>query len=274
MRVKIILFGIAGWVFLASPTQAIEEIFYKKDNQIYDSWRICRTRAEGVDGFFQVTKKGFRPIIAFESLGKNSDLAYKYGKEFLAKYPDSYQRAEKIFRFARDGVSYTSDLDQFGYREFALNADELVARIEKGNARGDCEDLAILLATMYKAAGYRSAVVLVPGHAAAIVYLPGYRKANATLKFYGQSGWIWAEATGRSNHLGWAPSRALQGKAIAYEIRAVEDLAQQSIPKNEIVQVRRKTTPLAISPFFFILLLMWILPLLSRIFMVITRRKA
>jgi len=104
MRVKIILFGIAGWVFLASPTQAIEEIFYKKDNQIYDSWRICRTRAEGVDGFFQVTKKGFRPIIAFESLGKNSDLAYKYGKEFLAKYSNSYQRAEKIFRFARDGV--------------------------------------------------------------------------------------------------------------------------------------------------------------------------
>ena len=149
-----------------------------------------------------------------------------------------------------------------------------MARIEKGNARGDCEDFAILLATMYKAAGYRSAVVLVPGHAAAIVYFPGYQKANATLKFYGQSGWIWAEATGRSNHLGWAPSRALQGKAIAYEIRAVEDLAQQSIPENEIVQVRRKTTPLAISPFFFILLLMWILPLLSRVFMVITRRKA
>jgi hypothetical protein len=271
--VKIILFGIAGWVFLASPTQAIEEIFYKKDHQIYDSWGICRTRSEGVDGFFQVTKKGFRPIITFESLGKNSDLAYKYGKEFLAKYPDSYQRAEKIFRFARDRISYTSDLDQFGYREFALNADELVARTEKGNARGDCEDFAILLATMYKAAGYRSAVVLVPGHAAAIVYLPGYRKANATLKFYEQSGWIWAEATGRSNHLGWVPSRALQGKAIAYEIRAVEDLAQQSIPENEIVQVRRKTTPLAISPFFFILLLMWILPLLSRVFMVIIRRR-
>ncbi len=273
MRVKIILFGIAGWVFLASPTQGIEEIFYKKDHQIYDSWGICRTRAQGIDGFFQVTKKGFRPIIAFESLGKNSDLAYEYGKEFLAKYPDSYQRAEKIFRFARDGVSYTSDLDQFGYREFALNADELVVRIEKGNARGDCEDIAILLATMYKAAGYRSAVVLVPGHAAALVYLPGYRKANAALKFNGQSGWIWAEATGRSNHLGWAPSRALQGKAIAYEIKEVEDLAQQSIPENEIVQVRRKATPLAISPFFFILLLMWILPLLSRVFMVIIRRR-
>jgi len=275
MKLKIILLGIAWWVFLASPTQAIEEIFYKKDHQIYDSWRICRTRAQGIDGFFQVTKGGFRPIITFESLGKNTDLAYKYGKEFLAKYPDSYERAERIFRFARDRVRYTSDLDQFGYREFALNADELAARIEKGNARGDCEDYAILLATMYKAAGYRSAIVLVPGHAAAIVYLPGYRKANATLKFNGQSGWIWAEATGRSNPLGWAPSRALQGKAIAYEIKDVEDLAPESIPENEIVQVRRKTTPLAISPFFSILFLMWILPLFSRIFMVMTiRRKA
>jgi hypothetical protein len=274
MKLKIILFGIAWWVFLASPTQAVEEIFYKKDNQIYDSWRICRTRSQGVDGFFQVTEKGFRPIITFESLGKNAELAYKYGKEFLAKYPDSYQRAEEIFRFARNRVRYTSDLDQFGHREFALNADELVARIEKGNARGDCEDFAILLATMYKAAGYRSAIVLVPGHAAALVYLPGYRKANAALKFNGQSDWIWAEATGRSNHLGWAPSRALQGKAIAYEIKAVEDLTQQSIPENEIVQVKRKTTPLAISPFFSILFLMWILPLLSRVFMVmIIRRK-
>ena len=125
--------------------------FYEEDGQVFDDWDVCRTQAAGQDGFFQISKTGFRPIIVHESLGKNIDRAYQIGQGFASDYPDFHQRAERIFAFVRDKIRYTSDADQFGFKEFAQNADELVATIEEqGLAYGDCEDCAILLAVMYK----------------------------------------------------------------------------------------------------------------------------
>ncbi|GAH45380.1 unnamed protein product, partial [marine sediment metagenome] len=74
------------------------------------------------------------------------------------KYPGRFQRAEAVFRFVRDRVKYTPDIDQFDYEEFAQNADELASSIDQnGVGYGDCEDSAVLLAVMYKGAGFRSA---------------------------------------------------------------------------------------------------------------------
>ena len=273
MKIRITLLSLVWLICLVLSPEAISQNFYQKNGEIYDLWDICRTRPQGFDGYFQVTEKGFRPVIAFESLGSNADIAYRLGQEFLRQYPDSYQRAERIYTFVRDRVRYTQDLSQFGYPEFAQNADELAKKIQEGGAQGDCEDYAVLLATMYKAAGYRTAIVLVPGHAAALVHLPGYQKANISLTFNEESGWIWAEATGRNNPLGWYPQRALQSKAYAYELEEIEDLTLRAEPAGKIAQVKGKSRSLSFSPFFFLLLIMWILPMISRIFMITAARK-
>ena len=197
--------------------------FQETNGEMFDDWQVCRTRVSGEDGFYQVTETTFRPVIAFESLGENAGLACNMGENFADNYPDEMQRAEKIFHFVRDRVRYTPDKDQFKRDEFALNADELAITIEqKGTGYGDCEDSAILLATMYKGAGYRSALALAPGHTAALVYLPGYKKAAAIFELDGESGWVWAEATARNNPLGWIPKELANRKIAAYEITEEE----------------------------------------------------
>ena len=149
----------------------------------------------------------------------NADIAWQLGEEFARKYPDRIQRAEKIFYFVRDRVVYVSDEDQFGEREFAQNADEVAETIlEEGRALGDCEDSAILLAILYKAAGYRSAMVLMPGHIATLVFLPDYAKAARTMTLAGEQGWIWGEATGATNPFGWIPEGLTKEGMIAREV--------------------------------------------------------
>jgi len=274
MNTRIAISVLICLAFLIFSWQAPAQNFYKKDGGIYDSWQICRTRPDGVDGYFQITEEGFRPIIMFESSANNTSSAYRLGKEFQAKYSDFYQRAEKIFFFARNQIRYTQDLEQFGYREFAQNADEMTKEIEKGRAMGDCEDYAVFLATLYKAAGYRTAIILIPGHAATLVYLPGYRKASVSLEFKGESGWIWVEATGRNNPLGWYPEKAMQEKAFAYEIERIENLSPQAEPTGEIAQVEGKKKSLTILPFLSVIPIMWIVPMISRFFIVTLKRRS
>jgi hypothetical protein len=195
--------------------------FHAIGGDIFDDWEISRTAASGEDGFYQISDTGFRPVIAFESLGEEADLAYNLGEQIADKYPDPIQRAEAIFDFVRDRVEYASDIDAFGNEEFAQNADELAATIvEDGSGEGDCEDMTVLLAVMYKAAGFRSAIVLPSGHTAVLVYLPQYNEATAFFELESETGWIWAEATGRNNPLGWAPKEYLDMEIPTYEIGA------------------------------------------------------
>jgi hypothetical protein len=206
----------AGYVW-AFPSGNFHEI----DSNIFDDWKICRTSASGEDGYYQITETGFRPVIAFESLGEQANVAYSLGEQIANEYSDSLQRAEAVFSFVRDRVEYTSDIDTFGSEEFAQNADELATTIMKdGSGGGDCEDMAVLLAVMYKAAGFRSAIMLLPEHTAALVYLPDYNEATVFFELEGESGWVWAEATGRNNPLGWAPEQYLDTEIPAYEIAA------------------------------------------------------
>jgi hypothetical protein len=241
--------------------------FYKQGREVFDDWDICRTNAAGEDGFFQLfSETEFRPIIVNESLGENADKAYQIGQQFAKDYPDIHQRAEGIFAFARDKVRYASDKDLFSFPEFAQNADELATTIEDdGFAYGDCEDYAILLAVMYKGAGYRSAIALAPDHAAALVYLPEYRKANRTLSIDGEPGWVWAEATGGNNPLGWMPERYIGAKLGVYEVEdeAITALGPPDKPSTTITP-SGGSTGIHISPFFSVIAFMWLLSLFRR----------
>ena len=187
--ISLILVLVAGLAAPSYVSATPSTGFQERDGEVFDDWEICRTRAFGEDGFYQITETTFRPVVAFESLGENAALAYSLGEQIASKYPDPLQRAEEIFRFVRDRVKYTSDIDQFPYEEFALNADELAAAIDQnGVSYGDCEDSAVLLAVMYKGAGYRSAIVVGSGHTAALVHLPDYKKAAAVFELVGGSG--------------------------------------------------------------------------------------
>ena len=198
------------------------EGFRTEGQDVFDDWDISRTRSDGADGFYQVVKTGFRPVIAYESLGEEASTAYHLGEQMAEQYPDRIQRAEKIFYYVRDRVRYTPDKDQFEYDEFAQNADELADKIaQNGFGHGDCEDSAILLAVMYKGAGYRSAIAIAPGHTAAMVYLPEYKKGS-NFKMDGEEGWFWAEATGRRNTLGWVAKEFIDGKFKIKEHTCVE----------------------------------------------------
>jgi hypothetical protein len=242
-----ILLGLLGVLLAVVATTGYASAFpstgfYERGGDISDDWEICRTRAFGEDGFYQITDIGFRPVIAFQSLEEEADLAYSLGEQIADEYPDPLRRAEAVFHFVRDRVEYSPDIEQTGNEEFAQNADELATDIvEDGIGYGDCEDMAVLLAVMYKAAGFRSAIVLVPEHTAVLVYLPDYNKATAFFELEGESGWVWAEASGRNNPLGWAPKEYLNVRIAAYEISA--EVPAYEIPAGAVAPLRPPPAP-------------------------------
>jgi len=267
-----LLAGVAtagyAWAF---PSEG----FHTRGGDTFDDWQICRTTACGVDGYYQITETGFRPVIAFESLGEQADLAYSLGEQIANEYPDPLQRAEAVFSFVRDRVRYTSDVDLNGNEEFAQNPDELATTIiDDGSGEGDCEDMTVLLAVMYKAAGFRSAIVLLSEHTAVLVYLPDYNQATAFFELAGEPGWVWAEATGKNNPLGWAPDEYLDMEIPAYEIAA--ETPAYEIPAGAVAPLTPPpasamafagTGEGAVSPpylFFIVIGLLWCLSLLRR----------
>jgi len=267
-RLRAILLPIAILLAIipASALAVSSANFYQEGREIFDDWSVCRTNAAGEDGFFQVSSETeFCPIILGESLGENVDKAYHLGQQFVQDYPDIHQRAEKIFVFARDKVRYTPDEDQFGFSEFAQNADELATTIvDEGIAHGDCEDYAALLAVMYKGAGFRSAIVLAPNHAATLVYLPEY-KANRTLSVDGEPGWVWAEATGGNNRLGWMPERFIGESLGVYEVEDEAIAKVEPTDKTQVTVTKEKgSTGIHISPFFSVIAMMWLFSLFRR----------
>ena len=269
-RVKIllslILVLVAGLTAAGYVSATSSAGFDERNGEVFDDWGICRTRASGEDGFYQITETGFRPVIAFQSLGGNTALAYSLGEQIAHKYPDQLQRAEAIFCFVRDRVNYTPDIDQFPYEEFAQNADELATIIDQnGVGYGDCEDSAVLLAVMYKGAGYRSAIVVGSGHTAALVYLPDYKKAPAVFKLEGEPGWVWAEATGKNNPLGWVPKQFINVKLAAYEI-SEEAIAPAKPTTAPVVAVTGTGGGTSSQPFSFIGIigLLWFMSLFRR----------
>ena len=261
--VLILVAGLAAGSY-ASATPSAN--FHEIDDEVFDDWEVCRTRAVGEDGFYQVTRTSFRPVIAFESLGEEAALAYSLGEQIASKYSDQQQRAEAIFRFVRDRVQYTSDTDQFDYDEFAQNADQLATAIDRdGVGYGDCEDSAVLLAVMYKGAGYRSAIGVGSGHTAALVYLPDYKKAAAVFELEGEPGWVWAEATGKNNPLGWVSKEFINIELAAYELgeEAITPAEPSAVPSAAVASTGGGTSSRPF-PFISIIGLLWLMSMFRR----------
>ena len=259
----VVVAGLAATNYVSATPSAS---FHEVNGELFDDWEICRTRAAGEDGFYQVSETTFRPVIAFESLGENADLAYSFGEQIGQKYTDRIQKAEAIFRFVRDRVSYATDVDQFRCEEFAQNADELATAISQdGVSYGDCEDSAVLLAVMYKGAGYRSAIAIGDGHTVALVYLPDYKRATMFFKLGGELGWVWAEATGRNNSLGAVPREFIDARLAAYEVSA-EPIISSKVPTAlpaAAIQTGGGTSAQPF-PFFGIIGLLWFMSLFRR----------
>ncbi|MBU2535975.1 MAG: transglutaminase domain-containing protein [Chloroflexota bacterium] len=256
---------VAGLTASGYAWATCSEGFHTVGNDVFDDWEISRTRAAGSDGFYQISEKGFRPVIVYESLGEEADIAYHLGEQMAEKYPDLEQRAEKIFYYVRDRVRYTPDKDQFKHDEFAQNADELADKIaQNGVGHGDCEDSAILLAVMYKGAGYRSAIAVAPGHTAAMVYLPEYKRGSI-FKMNGEEGWVWAEATGRNNPLGWVDKDLIAEDLFAYEIKdeRVTRVAPTEAPATIVTSGGGGSASFPV-PFFSIIILLWFITRLFR----------
>jgi hypothetical protein len=104
-------------------------------------------------------------------------------------------------------------------------------------AIGDCEDMAFLCGTIYVGAGFDAAIVDAPEHVALLIWLPEFSNANCywNLTTDGRdAGWIWVEATGSSNPLGWTPPDFIDGGWTAYAIGNLEFVAEPELPQLTI----------------------------------------
>lgn len=192
--------------------------FTYRGGDYYDSWGYNRNYYAGDDGFF--------PNLVYETIGENEELAWSIGEGFRDSYTTDNSRASAILKYVQRWTEYGYDEDNVFWRgvaqpEWAWNADEMAHMFDTRTgevAVGDCEDMAFLCGTIYLGAGYDVAMVDAPGHAALLIWLPEYPNAN----YYWDlgdgrgAGWIWVEATGESNPLGWTPTDYNDGDWNAY----------------------------------------------------------
>jgi len=118
---------------------------------------------------------------------------------------------------------------------------------------------------MYKGAGFRSAIAIGAEHTAALVYLPDYKKANAIFELEGEAGWLWLEATGKNNPLGWVPNEFINTGLAAYEVTAEAITTERpSTAPSVAVANTGRTTFSQPFPFIGIIGLLWFMSLFRR----------
>jgi hypothetical protein len=207
----------------AFPASSFSQHYSNGYNDWYDNWGIDRNDA-GIDGELP----GYLPNLATETLGDNKELAYNIGQRFLSNYPSKTDRAVAILKYVQTWTEYGYDSDNFvrngvAQDEWAQNADEFAHAFNETTgvkAIGDCEDMAFLCGTIYVGAGFDAAVIDATDHCALLIWLPEFSNANDywDLNDGRGTGWIWVEATGSSNPLGWTPSDFEDGGWTAYPI--------------------------------------------------------
>jgi hypothetical protein len=197
--------------------------FSQQNGDWYDNWAIDRN-----DAGYSGALPGYLPNLAPETLGDNKDLAYSIGERFQTQYPDKEDRAVAILKYVQTWTEYGYDSDNvvrngIAQDEWAWNADEMAHAFNQTTgvkAIGDCEDMAFLCGTIYVGAGFDAAVIDATDHVALLIWLPEFSNAD----YYWDindgkgAGWIWVEATGSSNPLGWTPSDYEDGEWTAYHI--------------------------------------------------------
>lgn len=193
--------------------------FTYKNGYWYDSWGYSRNYFAGEDGYL--------PNVAYESLGSDKELAYEIGRWFEESYENRVERAEAILNYVQQWTDYGYDEDYVfqddeAQIEWAWNADEMAHMFNETRnlvAIGDCEDLSFLCATIYVASKFEVALVDAPEHVALLIWLPEYDNANYYWDIPDDGreyGWIWIEATGEANPLGWTPPDFSNGNWDSY----------------------------------------------------------
>ncbi len=206
--------------------------FHFKSGQWYDDWGLTRDSADG--------RYGYIPQLSAETLGENRELAYRIGVRFRNTYSDRISMAAAILKYVQTWTVYGYDSDNVKMRgvaqdEWAWNADEMAHMFNETTgevAVGDCEDMAFLCFTLYTGAGIEAAIVDAPGHVALLIWLPDYPNASMYWDLPEDdqgAGWIWVEATGSNNPLGWMPSDFSDGEWTAYTFNGGEYFPQQPV---------------------------------------------
>jgi hypothetical protein len=209
--------------------------FTLNEGDWYDNWGIDRNNCAGPDGYL--------PNLATETLNENKELAYGIGEWFQANYPIETERAVAILKYVQTWTEYGYDSDNVvrggvPQEEWAWNADEMAHAFNETTgvkAIGDCEDMAFLCGTIYVGAGFDAAIVDAPDHVALLIWLPEFSNANSywDLSNDGRdAGWIWVEATGSSNPLGWTPPDFENGGWTAYPIGNLEFVPEPQPPQS------------------------------------------
>jgi hypothetical protein len=207
--------------------------FTEQNGEWYDSWNINRNYYGGAHGYM--------PNIAYETLDSNKEIAYSIGQLFQNNYASKTDMVEAILNYVQTWTeygydSYNINRNDIPQEECAWNADEMAHAFNETTgitATGDCEDLAFLCATIYKGAGIDVAMVDAPEHVALLIWLPEYPNANDYWDIPDDnrgSGWIWVEATGESNPLGWTPPDFDDGDWNAYPLGTIEPIIEESKP--------------------------------------------
>jgi hypothetical protein len=211
--------------------------FHQQYGDWYDNWGIDRNDA-GTNGELP----GYLPNLATETLGENKELAYSIGESFQNNYPSKTDRAVAILKYVQTWTYYAYDSDTFirngvPQDEWAQNADEFAHAFNQTTrvkAPGDCEDMAFLCGTIYVGAGFDAAIIDAPGHCAILIWLPEFSNANNywDINDGRGAGWIWVEATGSSNPLGWTPPDFQDGGWTAYPINSLHFVAYSPTPSQ------------------------------------------
>ena len=206
--------------------------FNYKSGEWYDDWGITRNTAEGSHGYL--------PQLLTETIGENKELAYRIGERYRNSISDRNTLAAAILKYVQMWTVYGYDSDNVKMRgvaqdEWAWNADEMAHMFNETTgevAVGDCEDMAFLCFTLYTGAGIEAAIVDAPGHVALLIWLPDYPNASVYWDLPEDdqgAGWIWVEATGSNNPLGWMPSDFSDGDWTAYTFNGGEYFPQQPV---------------------------------------------
>jgi hypothetical protein len=194
--------------------------FTLREGDWYDNW--------GIDRNYYVGPNGYLPNLAPETLGENKEIAYNIGLRFQDTYQGVTERAVAILKYVQTWTEYGYDSDNvvrngISQEEWAWNADEMAHAFNEATgvkAIGDCEDMAFLCGTIYVGAGFDAAIIDAPEHVALLIWLPEFSNANDywDINDGKGAGWIWVEATGSSNPLGWTPPDFEDGEWTAYHI--------------------------------------------------------
>jgi hypothetical protein len=209
--------------------------FNQENGDWYDSFGINRNNYGGSNGYL--------PNLASETLGSNRELAYNIGESLRNIHENKVETAKAILAYVQRWTVYGYDnenvfRDGVAQDEWAWNADEMAHALNEATgvqATGDCEDMSFLCATIYTGAGIDAAVVDAPGHVACLIFLPEYQNANQYWELTNDnhgSGWIWVEATGKNNPVGWTPPDFGNGDWTTYLLGTTAASFQQTQPKQ------------------------------------------